>query len=136
VSYSITIGERVPGEEGGYNALRVEGAPLAPRFDGDELTGTSNERFPAYLTFREFVEQTGTRRLFSLLMPSHPGSAPLYPSHRSAIRRALHAYRRKHEGAVPGWHPGQDPLLARLMWFYFWITWALANCKNPVMANH
>jgi hypothetical protein len=29
-----------------------------------------------------------------------------------------------------------DPILARLIWLDYWMSWALENCEHPAIYNH
>lgn len=92
MGYTFWIGEAVledadlRDEEGGY-ALTVDisvktlSLPDAPRFEGDELTGNSNERSPSYSTWTDFCRDEGLYELFynseGHLHGGHPGNVRL-----------------------------------------------------------
>jgi hypothetical protein len=146
--------------EEGYNALecRVNGMQLddAPAFPGDLMTGKGNSRHPGYGSFSEFLKTAGLHDLFfnkeTGLMRSHPGCFMLAKHHAEAIHEALERWRRDHPKAEPGWcdcpacdripnsrpvapHMELDGILARLIWFDFWVRWTMANCTIPAICN-
>lgn len=159
------IGEIEPDDDPGV-ALDVVVAstehPKAPEFPGDEMTGKSNGRHPGYSQFAEFCERVGLYGLFfdkwRGLMREHPGTVALDKTHLQEVRRALDAHRTKFKNIAPGWckceacdefvrEEKRTPHipaivqcasgdLARLIWFEWWMSWALENCKRPALYNH
>ena len=45
------------------------------------------------------------------------------------------AYRAMNPDVQPGFDNTRDYILARMMWFEFWVQWAVKNCEMPVIAN-
>lgn len=125
--------------------------PNAPTFPNDEMTGNSNGRHPGYRAWAEFCEVTGLEDLFFNrehgLMREHPGHAELHLEHVSTIHQALLRWQEAHPDANPGFERfswddetdeemGYDPILARLIWLEWWMTWALANCEHAGIWNY
>lgn len=151
MGYTIKIGEARfhKDEEFAFIGINVrsERHEAAPAFG--EPTDYTNERWPSYITWSEFIKTVGLYDLFTDrergLMRSHPGEALLIQKHQAVIHEALEKYRLA-SGKKPGFSetllgekiPGQedtDPYLARLIWLDYWVTWAVANCENPVLVN-
>ena len=139
MGYAINIGERTGKKGRGRDVAHVE-LPDAPRFDGDERTGRSNSRHPSYSQWPEFARAVGLDLFFFHAergtMRDHPGIVPLEPRHLRTVRKALAEYKASNPDSVPGWGKRQDPMLARMLWLEFWISWALKNCKFPARENH
>lgn len=146
MGYSIIIGEHIPsdGEDLSWaQSVRLDEAPAFA-----EPTDHTNERWPSYSGWADFLEAVGLTYLSPRtggyatdpdcppLMEEHPGSMPVLPIHLERIEAAKEAYHKRIGlEKLPGWGEGQDPQLARLDWLVFWVRWALKNCKNPVCAN-
>ncbi len=55
------------------------------------------------------------------------------------VHKALEKYRTAHPAAVPGFTDGEwppsdgvtDPILARLVWLDYWMSWAVQKCEKP-----
>lgn len=150
MGYTIRIGEAILNKDEKYAYISIsakkERHDSAPAFG--EPTDFTNERWPSYTTWSEFLRAVGLYELFTDkergLMRSHPGEALLTKSHQIKIRDALTEYKKK--GTAPGFPesmmggpiPGAenlDPMLARLIWLDYWVTWAVENCENPVLTN-
>ena len=142
MGYSIKIGNAVPNFirdiEGdvleAYWSVEPATSENAPVFDNDQVTGNSNKRLPGYTGWFDFLDATGLRKLFSKLFAAHPGCVILHQEHYDEIHNALEKYKQHHH-LPPGFLPGQDPNLARLMWLEFWVKWALENCETPAIRN-
>lgn len=82
----------------------------------------------------------------------HPGATPITRDMYKKVKSALTKYRKKHPNAImpspentEGFGPNAlmtgegmehlDYTLGRLVWFEFWMRWALENCKHPIIAN-
>ena len=106
--------------------VRLDNAPA----DGSP-TDYTNERWPSYGGWDEFVKATGLQEFFgrneNTLLPSHPGTALITEYHGRGIEQALHEYKK---------NPDRLPChLGRLEWLEFWITWALKKCEYPIFVN-
>lgn len=105
-----------------------EQAPCSP---GDSVC-RSNERQPTYVGWEEFVTIAGLRT-----WPNLPSAMPdlkeLTESDLEFVNAAWRTYKADHPNAVPGFEQDQDPQLARLFWLNWWITYAVKNCKRPVI---
>lgn len=165
MSYTIIIGEAAFSSlereeiEDGLNDIWVTADGVehedAPNFPGDYLTGRTNKRSPGYGQWASFLRECGLHELFfgkeHGLMREHPGCFFIAKHNASEVREARLKWEREHPKAVPGWcnckdcdtilrdkeakHRDLDGVLARLIWLDYWMHWALAKCKNPVIAN-
>lgn len=150
MGYTIRIGEAIFTKDEKYAYISInakkEKHEQAPAFG--EPTDFMNERWPSYTTWSEFLKGVGLHELFTDedvgLMRKHPGQALLTKKHQIKIRNALEEHRKK--GTSPGFSEtlfgekiagaeDADPLLARLIWLDYWVTWAVENCENPVLIN-
>ena len=122
MGYNITIGERgdLDPETESYDVATVR-RDDAPAFG--EPTDFTNERWPSYSTWGDFLENTGlqwlsptTNHAFRAhvradcppLMVEHPGLEPLREVHREAIEHAYVAYRQKiGMDKIAGWAGGE-----------------------------
>jgi hypothetical protein len=147
MSYSIGIGNAIPEITDNYLygfGWTVECVQLddAPHWPGADISGKGNYRYPAYLGMRDFCEQAKITSLFfgdceddGALLFHHPGIAHLRREHLEVISAARMRYELDHPGAVLGWNDDCDPVLARLVWYEFWMRWALENCEHPAVCN-
>jgi len=149
--YADKYGTRLDGTRLGLTVHRTE-HPEAPTFPNDELTGNSNSRHPGYSQWSEFCRTAGLEKLFFAkvtgLMSQHPGTFRLTKAHQAQIRERLSVWRATRSGDDPPgfaeWSLDEeqsdatpcDPILARLIWLDWWVTYALANCKIPAIHNH
>lgn len=137
MAYDIYIGEQRQAESEESPIVELASAPSFP---GD-AAGRTNVRRPSYGAWERFCGDTGLRELFfdvrAGLMREHPGTARLTRAHLATIRRALGAYRDAYPRVTPTFESGdeRDHHLARLTWLEWWVDWALANCKRPVIHN-
>jgi hypothetical protein len=150
MGYTIRIGEATFSKDTEHAYIGIsakeERHDAAPAFG--EPTDFTNERWPSYTVWAEFLRAVGLYELFTEkdrgLMRSHPGVALLTKNHQAKIHDALEEYRKK--GTTPGFSEtmlgekiagaeNADPMLARLIWLDYWVTWAVNNCENPVLTN-
>lgn len=146
MSYDIFIGNAVPVLPSEDNSNRFEwkvesvtlsNAPewTSPPMDQD-ISGKSNGRHPGYVQFAEFCEATGLVDLFSVLITDHPGITPLEDAHLKTVVEARLCWQKQNIDAVPGWGDDEDPILARLIWYEFWMHWALSTQAHPAIENY
>ena len=119
MAYSITIGE-FKGESDGFPQAETVEHENAPA-DGVP-TDRTNQRWPSYSGWADFVDDTGLSGLFAELMPGHPGFCKIERRHLDAINAV-------DTTALPKHHA------VRMVWLKYWMDWALVNCKNPVIIN-
>lgn len=147
MSYDIYIGERetitIKDEDGKYvyEGVREIKDTEAPEFDNDDLTGKSNGRHPGYGQFYEFCQMVDLVPMFfdkkHGLLREHPGCQDLTLEHVEALRLSIDQWMTEHQNnGPPGFLDGQDMILARLLWYEWWMTHALLNCKRPAIYNH
>ena len=100
-----------------------------------DVSGKTNERCPSYTSFGMFIGNTGlTGHVPAFSEGGSDGNCfVLRTEHRDAVRDARVKWERAHPGAVPGWAPGLDSTLAKLIWYEWWMTWALDNCERPAI---
>lgn len=109
-----------------------EGDPMVVGF-GD-ISGKSNHRAPGYSGFADFCRDTGIEvTAFTEARGSDGDCFILRPDDLASVTKARRRWEAKHSGAVPGWRKGEDPTLAKLIWYEWWFTWALANCERPAV---
>lgn len=150
MSYDIFIGNAVIDAGDSDNDTPAVSATVhrikldaAPSFIGDEMTGNGNSRHPAYSAWSGFCESAGLLDLFfnedTGLMREHPGCFKLQWRHLEIVRSALETFRSRNPDVKPLFAENGDersPLLARLIWLEWWMTWALKNCPCPAVYNH
>lgn len=143
MGYSITIGElevtthpedalECSGLSFGAEGARRDDAPAY-----GEPTDFTNARWPSYRAWRDFARHCGINGLlFDLngnLIGGHPGVRLITQEMLDAVVYA----RVRLDAAQPA--PvatlDADGNYCRLLWLEYWIRWALANCKTPVIAN-
>lgn len=158
MSYSIHIGNAVveTDEEeldARYVVERVS-LPDAPQWpnptdeEGKEIpfmgdiSGDTNGRHPGYSSMANWARAVGLYDLFlgedgrgGLLHP-HPGCQRLTPEILAEVSGARARWEAMHPGAKPGWREGEDPTLAKLVWYEWWMKWALDNCRIPAISNY
>lgn len=137
MSFDIYIGNKIK-KSGKFIVEEIE-LRDAPFFDGDGFTGFTNGRHPGYSAMYHFSKNTGLYGLFyskkNGLLVEHPGHVELKESHRRKISAARRLKEKERPNIEPGWSHGQDPDYARLIWFEWWIKWALKNCEYPAIYN-
>lgn len=119
MSYDISIGEMPTGDYMHAKTITIKESP----HDGSPTDGT-NQRWPSYSGWANFIRDAHLDDVMNELMPSHPGIAPITLEHKKKIDLA---YLRKNEL--------REGNIGRMEWLKFWIDWALANCKNPAFCN-
>jgi len=158
MGYSIYIGNAVISHDeedlsAHYTVEHVEHAnapewpdPVGPDGKPDfmlgvDISGKTNGRHPSYMSFAEWARRVDLYELFlgvdeheGLLNP-HPGCHRLTPEIVAEVCAARAKWEASHPGAMPGWREGEDPDLAKLIWYGWWMTWAMANCKIPAISN-
>lgn len=136
---TITIGEaelRVTPEDDespitAHVAKRTH--PEAPR-NGSDAPCTNHRSF-SYTGFGAWAKASGLESLFYdesrglTRQDLHPGCVLLRPEHLAAVRAAQ---QRPHPEPRSQWAPQHKDLL---VWFAWWMEWALANCKVPAIYN-
>lgn len=100
-----------------------------------DSSGKSNLRSPGYTAFDEFLKRTGiTKDDVPAFWERESGDCKCYvllPEHRDAVSRARATWKTNRPGAIPGWTNGCDTTLARLIWYEWWMTWALEHAERP-----
>lgn len=125
--------------------VREVSLPDAPVFPHDEMTGSTNCRYPTYSAWREFCMKVGLTDLFydkhEGFLRSHPGCQGITQRDADEVTEALVVYRAT-TNKEPGFHDDEDPAsfkrdpqLARLIWLEFWMQWAVKNCETPAFYN-
>jgi hypothetical protein len=83
------------------------------------MRGTKDDRFE--------LEWGGC--IMPVLMPDHPGCAPIREDHLEYLRSKIDQYKEANPGG------GRPESLDAAEWMLFWIEWALKNCSKPVFVN-
>lgn len=145
MGWDITIGNAKPKTRDDYSqyCFSVERAehPDAPCWPNPEtglgdISGKSNHRAPSYTGLARWLEVVGLDADDVPAFGAKGSSGDCYvlrAEHRDAVRAALAAYKVKHPKEIPGWRSGEDGDLARLIWYEWWMTWALENCERPAI---
>jgi hypothetical protein len=101
-----------------------------------DISGKTNGRHPGYSQMRDFSQLTGLEDLFyKELIVTHPGCVRLTQDHLDQVNTAVEEYYDENPGSVPGWEEGQYTTLCKLLWYQWWMEWALKNCKVPCVSN-
>ena len=144
MGYSIGIGEKEIEkyeDDEVYIYAKTQNLEEAPQWEGDELTGNSNQRYPSYSGFSSFCSEANIYGLFygeegkKGILHEHPGYVDLKQEHLDQIRKAKNDWIKENPNTEAGFLDGQDYILARLIWFEFWMDWALKHCKTPIIYN-
>lgn len=136
MSWDIYIGNAAitKNEHDGEYILFVETIehPNAPSWPGPDLSGKSNHRAPSYSGFASFCDVTGIKvGAFTEARGSDGDCFVLTREDLASVTAARERWEKAHPGAVPGWGEHDDFNLAKLIWYEWWMTWALDNCENP-----
>lgn len=112
----------------------------AAPMDCPDVSGKSNGRHLSHSRMSDFADKTGTKKLFydedhGLIEP-HPGCRKITIEHLEVIQEALNKWKLAHPDAVQGGNFSEDEVLERLIWFDFWMRWALINCSVPAIENY
>lgn len=146
MGYSITIGElRIEkNPDDGFdspcikflaNHIRKDDAPAF-----GEPTDYTNSRWPSYTSWTNAMREAGLYECFfsnGTLIGGHPGVRLVTEDLLLAVQNAKYCI----EKANPGMKAQFDdskPLQStycRVIWLEYWMSWALANCEVPVIAN-
>jgi hypothetical protein len=156
MGYSIYIGNAVVEVDedelyAKYTVERIthEKAPRWPNCinaNGDvDISKDTNGRHPCYISMDNWARAVGLYELFlgngsndgaaGLLNP-HSGCRRLTPDILVQISTARIKWEKSHIGAKPGWSNEDDAALAKLVWYEWWVKWALENCRIPAISNH
>jgi hypothetical protein len=131
--------EHIEQEDAPYwpNQGEQEDAPYWPN-QGD-ISGKTNGRHPSYSVMSEWAKETGLSELFfekyDGLLTKHPGCSRITPEIHQKVKKARELWEQVYPNSKAGWCGGKDPILARLLWFEWWIKWALENCERPAISN-
>ena len=129
--------------------LANEGKPSGGQPDADDR---SNSISPAYGAWEDFARRTELYALFfgqgwidateryrgderhhrpeQPILKSHPGATLLTAEDHHEVQQARARFRATVQGSAL-----YEADQKRLAWLDFWMGWALANCKTPVIAN-
>lgn len=165
MGYNLSIGEAKvePADEYGGQVeigVAIVTNPNAPHIANENINENSNQRWPSYTAWCDFVEAVELKALFfdeeEGLLAQHPGAVYLLHKHAKTLTEALDRYRSRNPDALPGFvlelspwaTPEQvasqerppkgkrfDATLARLVWCEWWVRWALDNCTVPIFKN-
>lgn len=142
MGYTITIGELEVATRP-EDALECSGISFdakGERHDGapafGEPTDFTNSRWPSYSAWHNFAENCGIYDLLFCeghLIGGHPGVRLVTKEMLDVVTNARHLMQQTIPELVPTLKCNSD--YCRLLWLEYWMTWALANCKTPVIAN-
>jgi hypothetical protein len=135
----ITIGNRIEttSDEDGkpLSVVRMVELAEAPNFPGDTWTRNRNTRDMTYAAWEAFDRATGLSSVFGLDV-TRKALHPLAPKDLESIRDARLCWQDQHPDATPmlgNECAPYDAHLARLLWFEWWMDWALKNCEKPAI---
>ena len=152
MSYTITIGEaemEAMPDDCARVVVRVMEREDAPLNTADDR---SNSISPAYGAWEDFARRTELYALFfgqgwidateryrgderhhrpeQPILKSHPGATLLTAEDHHEVQQARARFQATVQGSAL-----YEADQKRLAWLDFWMGWALANCKTPVIAN-
>ncbi len=152
-------------EEGdAYVSVEAEGEvnEEAPNFGYGDISGQGNGRHPGYSQMANFCRETGLYNLFydkeDGILRHHPGCVPLEKRHLKAVVAAKEKWELDYQECkqkIPyeytepenykdmSWNEretyekqqGFDWFYARLIWYEFWMKYALEKYEMPVISN-
>lgn len=153
MSYNIHIGELEleTDPKSSFINLNVKGADHENAPDNGDLSGKSSSRYPGYGQMSDFCEKAGPeiKSLFydeeeGFLRP-HPGIKRILPKHLETIAKAIkdrnstpeecYKLAKKIKDTGDENITDEEGVLFRLGWYYFWMKWALENCRVPAIRN-
>lgn len=145
MGYTITIGELevTKSPEDGLDSDCIGFSAYSARHDNapafGEPTDYTNSRWPSYGVWSNALARFGLKEVFFYeghLIGGHPGVRLVTAELVGAVSSALAAYRVRFPNAEPKMEVDDESAdLARIVWLDYWLTWALANCETPVIAN-
>lgn len=145
MGYTITIGELevTKSPEDGLDSVCIGFDAKGARHDGapayGEPTDYTNSRWPSYGVWSNALARFGLKDVFFCeghLIGGHPGVRLVTPELAGAVSAALAAYRVRFPEAKAEMDVDDESAdMARITWLDYWLTWALANCETPVIAN-
>lgn len=122
--------------ETAYFTVRRETCSDAPTFLNDTTERQSNRRVFTWSEFNDFIDATGLDELLDLI-GDHPDCVRVDANILAVVSIAKERYLRA--GAadkVPGWYAqNTDPHLAILIWFEWWMIYALSRYNAPALEN-
>lgn len=157
MGYTIKIGELKveKNEDGGLDYSCISFCAedvhslLAPAFG--EPTDNTNSRWPSYSSWSDALKFTGLYDLFyddyGHLIGGHPGVRLVTKGLAEEVAKCKLAFEEKYPNVEATYgepisllegnlkNPVENGMYCRLVWIDYWIKWALANCKTPVIVN-
>jgi len=159
MGYSITIGEleiETHDDDGldctglSFDAVGVS-RDEAPAFG--EPTDYTNSRWPSYTSWSNCLRDAGIYDLFfdnGHLIGGHPGVRLVTKEFVEEFKKRKQVFEQKYPNVQPTYgenhkgvfgevdedNPEENSVYCRVVWLDYWLTWALENCKVPVIANH
>lgn len=146
MGYSITIGELsvdTSPEDGlessciffSAKSVSIEGSPAF----GEPTDGT-NMRWPSYSAWYKFMDYVGLKDIFyhsGNLIGGHPGVRLVTTEllQRVQIAKTQMEMMTPPPVATMENYTEKNGYYCRLIWLEYWCTWAINNCKVPVIAN-
>ncbi len=143
MGWDIYIGNAKPvkSEDSGVwwltiDTIENESAPFWPNKPGTwgDISGKTNHRAPSYTGFGDFCRTTGIKvTAFTEAKGSDGDCYVLTAEDLASVTDARKRWEEAHPGAEPGWGEGQDYNLATMIWYEWWMKWALENCECPAI---
>jgi len=147
MGYTLAIGEKeIDNSDPEYHFTRVknERHDQAPAFG--EPTDHENARWPSYSGWSDCMTEAGMFDLFfdkdNGLLNEHPGYKTITPALVDTFRARKKAFEEKYPSVTAEYlDDGHDGFITpnatycRIVWLDYWLTWALAHCKEPIFFN-
>ena len=121
--------------------------------DAPDFTDKSNVFEMSYASFDNFVKKAGihsymTGRLDTDnsfdesgrgdfgIVENHPGEVTIAQRDVDFWHRKVKAYRDMNPNLKAEYYKSwESAVLAHMMWFEFWVQWAVENCERPAIVN-
>lgn len=139
MGYVIQIGEERTWSEDGepYVGVQIVKNPDSPALLPDEVqTGQANYRIMSGTDMLHFTRETDLAPLLYDGDRRKDGAYAVTGDTLEMIENAIERLFVTHPDAVASPFDKAAPWnynLHRLLWFRWWLTWALANCERPTM---
>lgn len=140
MSLSITIGNlytvELDEEVGPQLYIDKLELPFAPNLPNDS-TGQTNKRNISYFVWPEFLTETNSQEFFDshLGISSDDSGTKSITAHDCLLIEQIRINYQIKANKLPGFCIDEpcdyDGNLARLIWFEWWMKWAVLNTPNP-----
>ncbi|WP_277967074.1 hypothetical protein [Pantoea trifolii] len=147
MGYSFTIGnlevEKEPenGLDSDCISFSAKGVKLAGSPAFGEPTDETNQRWPSYSSWSNFLDSVGLYEVFfnenGHLIGGHPGVRLVTKEMVDVVSNKRSELEEANPALKADFNTGRviDGYYCRLIWLDYWLKWSFENCETPVIAN-